>query len=77
MLGGISGYGAAETDFEEPRQVALVQQSTTIFPRSILKPDPSGWQNFCERLKREKSSLGEIERKNTSRLLVSAASEET
>ncbi|TPP05073.1 alpha/beta fold hydrolase [Rhizobium glycinendophyticum] len=67
MLGGISGYGAAETDFEEPRHVALVQQSTTIFLRSILKPDPLGWQNFCESLNLEKGSLGEVESKNVNR----------
>jgi predicted dienelactone hydrolase len=50
MLGGISGYGAAETDGEEPRHVALVQQASTSYLKSALYDDEPAWATFCQAL---------------------------
>jgi dienelactone hydrolase len=43
FLGGISGYGAAETTDENPARVALVQQVTLTYLRHALGIGPSGW----------------------------------
>ncbi|MDA2809304.1 chlorophyllase [Nocardiopsis sp. RSe5-2] len=44
LLGGISGYGAAETTDEDPGRVALVQRVTLAFLRRALGVDTVGWE---------------------------------
>ncbi|GAA1827443.1 chlorophyllase [Actinomadura chokoriensis] len=43
LLGGISGYDAAETTDENPERVALVQQVTLAYLRHALGVDSSTW----------------------------------
>jgi hypothetical protein len=43
MLGGISGYDAAETTDENPQRVALVRALTWAYLRSSLYPGDSSW----------------------------------
>ncbi|MDA2808206.1 alpha/beta hydrolase family protein [Nocardiopsis suaedae] len=43
LLGGISGYGAAETTDEDPERVALVQRVTLAFLRRALGIGAAGW----------------------------------
>ncbi len=43
MLGGISGYDAAETTDEDPERVALVQRVSTIFLKSRFTPGSFAW----------------------------------
>lgn len=61
MLGGISGYGAAETDYEEPRHVALVQQASIAFLLSALYDGDPAWPAFCKGLRDRPSPTGTIE----------------
>lgn len=63
MLGGISGYGAAETDREDPAHVALVQWGSTAFLRMALNEDGPGWQQFCRSLQSDPEAPGKIELK--------------
>ncbi|NGO72148.1 alpha/beta hydrolase family protein [Streptomyces boncukensis] len=44
FLGGISGYGAAETTDEDPDRVALVQQATLAYLRHVTGIDHSDWE---------------------------------
>jgi hypothetical protein len=46
ILGGISGYDAAETTDENPERVALVQQATLAYIRSALYEGDSSWEGF-------------------------------
>lgn len=66
MLGGISGYRAAETDYEEPRHVALVQQASTAFLRSALYDSDPAWTGFCRSLSSEPDGVGALEIKQGS-----------
>ncbi len=43
ILGGISGYDAAETTDESPERVALVQRLTWAYLRTALYPDDTAW----------------------------------
>ena len=46
LLGGVSGYDAAEThtyDTESPERVALVQRLTWAYLRSTLYPEDGAW----------------------------------
>lgn len=61
MLGGISGYRAAETDHEEPRHVALVQRASTAFLRSALQDGDPAWMEFCRSMANEPDAPGAIE----------------
>ncbi|EZP72745.1 hypothetical protein BV96_01378 [Sphingomonas paucimobilis] len=63
MLGGISGYRAAETDYEDPRHVALVQQASTAFLRSALHVDDRAWQELCQALPGTSNASGALELK--------------
>jgi hypothetical protein len=63
MLGGISGYGSAETDREEPRQVALVQQASTAYLKSVLYEEELTWTTFCHALRNHTQALGSVETK--------------
>ncbi|WP_370677270.1 alpha/beta hydrolase family protein [Pleomorphomonas sp. PLEO] len=61
LLGGISGYGVAETTDENPDRVALVARMTTAFLRSELTPGDQSWQDACAALAAEAQPLGRIE----------------
>jgi dienelactone hydrolase len=63
MLGGVSGYRAAETDHEDPGHVALVQRATTAFLRATLHDGDPAWATFCRSLRSEADASGAIETK--------------
>ena len=48
LLGGISGYDAAETTDASPERVALVQQVTCAYLRHALGVDGSAWARLDE-----------------------------
>jgi len=50
LLGGISGYDAAETSDENPKRAALVQQLTWAYLRTALYPDDPAWSAACAAL---------------------------
>jgi len=50
ILGGISGYDAAETTDENPERVATIQRMTWAYLRSILYPGDPAWQTACSAL---------------------------
>ncbi|RZQ60379.1 alpha/beta hydrolase family protein [Amycolatopsis suaedae] len=50
LLGGISGYDAAETSDENPERVATVGRLTTAYLRSRFTPGDTAWQTACEEL---------------------------
>ena len=43
ILGGVSGYDAAETTDENPERVAIVQRMTWAYLRSTLRPGDAAW----------------------------------
>jgi hypothetical protein len=43
LLGGISGYDAAETNYESPERVATVQRLTSAYLRSALYREDAAW----------------------------------
>lgn len=63
MLGGISGYDAAETTDENPKRVALVQQLTGAYLRTALYPEDASWQEASAALLESAPPLGRIESK--------------
>jgi predicted dienelactone hydrolase len=62
ILGGISGYDAAETTDEDPERVATVQRMTWAYLHSALYPDDPAWQRACSALERA-ATLGRVESK--------------
>ena len=60
LLGGISGYDAAETTDESPERVATVQRLTWAYLRSALYPEDSAWSIACAALA-ERNDLGRVE----------------
>lgn len=42
-LGGVAGYDLAETDDADPARVAVVQELTTAYLRSVLDADSRAW----------------------------------
>ncbi|WP_430256825.1 alpha/beta hydrolase family protein [Neorhizobium sp. DAR64872/K0K18] len=64
MLGGISGYGAAETTDENPARVSLVQKMTTAYLKRELLGDEKIWHSACLELSNDEEALGKIENKN-------------
>jgi dienelactone hydrolase len=62
-LGGITGYGVAETTDESPARVALIQQLTSAFLRSALDPEDTGWQTAATALDEGPDALGKLESK--------------
>lgn len=62
MLGGVTGYDAAETTDENPERVAVIQKMTTAYLRSFFNPQNRSWEN-------EMKNLNEIE--NTQATIVS------
>jgi len=59
ILGGISGYDAAETTDENPERVATIQRMTWAYLRSALYPGDPAWSTACAAL----GDLGTIESK--------------
>lgn len=55
-LGGVAGYGVAETTDENPGRVALVQQVTTAYLRTALGADPAAFAAASEAAARDASS---------------------
>lgn len=66
MLGGISGYDAAETTDENPARVALVQQLTGAYLRTALYPEDSSWPEASRALREQTNPLARIESKSKS-----------
>ncbi|MFJ7947032.1 alpha/beta hydrolase family protein [Streptomyces sp. NPDC096354] len=62
-LGGIAGYEVAETTDESPARVALIQQLTTVFLRSALYPEDTGWQAAVTALGEDPHPLGKLQSK--------------
>ncbi|MFB7307097.1 alpha/beta hydrolase family protein [Streptomyces sp. NPDC056192] len=62
-LGGIAGYEVAETTDESPARVALIQQLTTVFLRSALYPEDTGWQAAAAALEEDPNPLGKLQSK--------------
>ncbi len=60
LLGGVSGYDAAETTDESPERVATVQRLTWAYLRSALCPEDSAWTVACAALA-ELKELGRVE----------------
>jgi len=63
LLGGISGYDAAETTDESPERVALIQQLTTAYLRSVLYSEDSSWQEASTAFMETANAMGKIESK--------------
>ncbi len=47
MLGGITGYDAAETTDENPERVATIQRLTLAYLRSTLYAGDPAWSEAC------------------------------
>lgn len=60
-LGGIAGYEVAETTDESPARVALIQQLTTVFLRSALYPEGTGWRAAAAALEEDPNPLGKLQ----------------
>ncbi|TVT43788.1 chlorophyllase [Hymenobacter setariae] len=61
LLGGISGYDAAETTDENPERVALVQHLTWAYLRTALYPEDPAWPNACAQLQQQSPALARVE----------------
>lgn len=61
LLGGVSGYDAAETTDESPERVATVQRLTWAYLRSALYPKDSAWSVACAALAELNEQLGRVE----------------
>jgi dienelactone hydrolase len=61
ILGGISGYDAAETSDESPERVALVQQLTLAYLRTTLYPEDSSWEDVKKALEEDANPKARIE----------------
>lgn len=62
ILGGVSGYDAAETTDESPERVATIQRMTWAYLRSELYPGDPAWATACVAFA-DLTSLGTIENK--------------
>lgn len=60
-LGGIPGYGAAETTDENPTRVAFIQQATSSYLRSALYPTDPCWSESAAALDENPAPLGRID----------------
>ena len=59
ILGGVSGYDAAETTDESPERVAVIQRMTWAYLRSTLYPGDPAWPTACAAF----GDLGAVESK--------------
>lgn len=61
LLGGVTGYDAAETTDEDPERVALVQRVTGAYLRSALGLDEGAWDAARTALESEAEPLARVE----------------
>jgi len=61
ILGGISGYDAAETTDENPARVAAVQRLTWAYLRTALYPEDPAWPTARAALMDGPNPLGRVE----------------
>lgn len=61
ILGGISGYDAAETTDDSPERVALVQKFTLAYLRTALYPEDSSWLDAQRALRDDAQPKARIE----------------
>lgn len=61
MLGGISGFEAAETTDENPGRVAIVQRLSWAWLRSSFNPGDPAWDEACAALAELQPPQGKIE----------------
>lgn len=62
-LGGIVGYGSAETTDENPERVALIQRVTTAYLRTALGVDAAGFAAVRAGVAQEPDSAGRLDSK--------------
>ncbi|MCK2215327.1 chlorophyllase [Actinomadura sp. ATCC 31491] len=63
LLGGISGYDAAETTDESPERVAALGRLTAAYLRTRLRPGDPAWRTACEALTTGADAVGRVESK--------------
>ncbi len=63
ILGGISGYDAAETTDESPARVEAVAQLTWAYLRTALNPTDPAWPAACAALRDVPSPLARVQAK--------------
>jgi predicted dienelactone hydrolase len=63
LLGGISGYDAAETTDENPERVAALARLTSAYLRTQFQPGDHSWQAACQALTTETDPAGRVESK--------------
>lgn len=61
ILGGISGYDAAETKDESPERVAFVRETILAYLRTALNPEDSSWEDAKKSLAQDQAAKGRIE----------------
>lgn len=60
MLGGISGYDAAETDDENPARVAFVRETTLAYIRTTLFENDKSWSEAIKTMVENDKSMGKV-----------------
>lgn len=63
ILGGISGYDAAETTDESPARVEAVAQMTWAYLRTALNPADPAWPAACDALRDAPSPFARVDTK--------------
>lgn len=63
ILGGISGYDAAETTDESPARVEAVAQMTWAYLRTALNPADPAWPHACAALRDAASPFARVDAK--------------
>ncbi len=63
ILGGISGYDAAETTDESPERVEAVARLTWAYLRTALYPEDRAWPDACAALAEDPDPFGRIDSK--------------
>ncbi len=63
MLGGISGYDAAETSDEDPERIAGIRALAWAYLRSQLYPDDKAWADAVAALESGPDPIGRVESK--------------
>lgn len=63
ILGGISGYDAAETTDESPARVEAVAQMTWAYLRTALNPSDPAWPAACAALRDAPTPFARVEAK--------------
>jgi predicted alpha/beta-hydrolase family hydrolase len=63
ILGGISGYDAAETTDENPARVEAAAQLTWAYMRTAVDPADTAWADACAALRDAPSPIGRVDLK--------------